>query len=110
MAWPLVAMAALGAAGGAMGGKQKAKRSQQPTTTTIDMHNRRDPYNPMNVSPGAQQYLGGQGGSGNQILDFLLSSGVGMLGGGMERTKQRQPQWDDIMSGIMGGYQDKYGG
>ena len=107
---PIAAMIALGAAGGAMGGKQKAKASKQGTTTTVDMHNQRSPYNPTNISPDAQQYMGGQGSSGNQMLDMLLCSGIGLLGGGMQASKQRQPQWDSIMNGIMSGYQNKYGG
>ena len=99
----------LGIGSGMLGGKQR-NQMQGPTTQTVDMNTQRDPYNPQNISPDAQQYMGGQGGSGNQMLDMLLSSGIGLLGGGMQASKQRQPQWDSIMNGIMSGYQNKYGG
>ena len=106
---PLAAMIAMGAGAGALGGKQKSNMANQPTVQTTDMHRSTDPYNPQNMGD-AQQYLGGQGSSGNQILDFLLSSGVGLLGGSQGRNASRQNSMDSIINGVLGSFQDKYGG
>ena len=92
-AWVIPAMIAGSAVMGAMGGKDRSKRTNQPTTTKFNNYSQTTPFD---YDPGTE------GNQGSEAIQALLENWLGLLGQGLGPSDQYQQNVSRGLGGSWG--------